>query len=143
MGVQLHKRFEDVEVVEIFERYLGGEIEAKVALVLLGISRSRFFDLLKGYQSKPDAFTIKYQRDGTNNRVDDFTEKKILKELSIEAKLIADKDNPVQDYNYSFIRDTLEKKHDIDVCLSTVIRRAKKMGFIKKRSSRRSTTAKY
>lgn len=143
MGVQLHKRFDDAGVVDILERYLSGEIEARAALALLDISRSRFFDLLKAYRTEAHNFTVRYQRNETNNRIDDKTEKKILRELSIEAKLIANKDNPVQDYNYSYIRDILEKKHDITVSVPTIIRRAKKTGFIKKRSSRKSMTERY
>ncbi len=48
-----------------------------------------------------------------------------MRELKKEAEIIADKDNPVRFYNYSYLKDILEKKHNIHVSLPTIIRRAK------------------
>jgi hypothetical protein len=43
-----------------------------------------------------------------------------------------DKRNPVRFYNYSYLKEILEKKHKVHVSLPTIIRRAKKMGITNK-----------
>lgn len=143
MGTHLHKRFTKSEVIEVFERYLGKEIEVEHANSMLGIGRSRFFDMLKEYRQNPDKFSLEYKRRTASRKISDKVEKKILKELKRDCALIKDKRNPIRDYNYSFIRDALERKHGTKVSLSTIIRRAKKMGFISRRRSKEATIGKF
>ncbi len=143
MGKHLRNRFSDKEVKEIFERYLSKEIGWEQVTSLLKIKRSGFFKLLKAYRKAPDSFSLDYKRTKINRKIDEKSEQKILAELKKEAKLIANPDNPVRDYNYSFIREILEEKHKVKVSLSTIITRAKKGGFIKKRSLEKSTTARF
>jgi hypothetical protein len=138
MGEQLHKRFSSQEVIEILERYLSKEIGVKEGLALLKIKRRRFFDLLKEYQKEPGNFSVEYQRKKVTHQLDELTDKKIVKELAKEKQLIEDKRNPIRHYNYSYVHHLLVEKHDLDVSLSTVIRRAKKMGFIRRRNIGRS-----
>jgi transposase len=140
---QLHKKFKKEEVVEVFERYLSREIGIKQAKALLGLGKSRFFDLLRVYRESPNDFSLEYQRKGVPRKISEKWEKKIVGELKKEAAIIRDKENPVKNYNYSYVREILETKHKVSVSLPTIIARAKKMGFIRKRDSGRVTIGKF
>jgi len=48
---QLHKRFTDNQVKRLFKRYLLKEIKIGYILEILGIKRSRFFEILKEYRA--------------------------------------------------------------------------------------------
>jgi len=63
-------------------------------------------------------------------------EKNILKELSIEKKIIQDKEIPLKSYNYSYIKQRLEEKYQQKVSLPTIIHRAKNHGFYLKKPKR-------
>lgn len=140
MDSQLHKRFSSKEVIEVLERYLSKEIGVAEGLALLKVGKTRFFGLLKSYQQKPHDFSIEYGRKGPTYHLDKKTDEKILKELEKEKKIIDDKKNPVRFYNYSYLKNVLEEKHKVKVSVSTVIRRAKKMGFTRKRFSEKPMT---
>lgn len=142
MGKHLRKLFSEREVKEIFERYLSREVGTGQALALLKIRRRQFFKLLKAYREFPNSFSLDYKRKIPPRQLDEKAEKKIVSELEKEARLIEDKNNPIKNYNYSFIRETLEQKHDVRVSLSTIIDRAKKGGFIRKRNSESRMTGK-
>ncbi len=43
-----------------------------------------------------------------------------MRELNKEAEIIADKGNPMRFYNYSYLKDILEKKHNVHVSLPTI-----------------------
>lgn len=135
MGEHLHKRFSVKEVKEVFERYLAKEISVEHVMGLLKIQRRRFFDLMKKYREAPNLFSLDYKRKGISRQIDPKSEQKIISELKKDALIIEDKNNPVQNYNYSYVKEILEKKHKVIVSLPTIISRAKKMGFIMKRSS--------
>lgn len=130
---QLHKKFTDAQVKELFARYSKGEIPRRYVQEILGIKKRRFFALLGQYRDNPASFSIQYQRQQPP-RITEQTEKAILKELAIEKEIIEDKENPVRRYNYSFIKDVLADKHKQSVSLSTIIDRAKKHGFYLKRT---------
>lgn len=130
---QLHKKFTDAQVKELFARYGKGEIPRRYIQEVLGIKERRFFALLGQYRKNPDKFSIQYQR-RQPPRISEQTEKTLLKELAVEKKIIEDKDTPVRRYNYSYIRDILADKHKRAVSLSTIIDRAKKYGFYLKRT---------
>lgn len=132
---QLHKRFTSDQVKELLDRYLKKEIERKYIQQILKIGKSRFFMLLHQYQEHPQLFTIDYERN-TPPRISKDVEHNILKELSIEKKIIQNKEIPLKSYNYSFIKDRLRKKYRQKVSLTTVIRRAKKHGFYLKKPQR-------
>ena len=135
MGKHLRKLFSVKEVKEAFGRYISKEIELEYALALLKIRRRQFFKLLKVYRENPNSFSLDYKKKGISNRIDPKTEQKILSELKKDAQIIEDKNNPVKYYNYSYLKEILEKKHKVIVSLPTIIARAKKMGFTRKRSS--------
>ena len=135
--VQLHKRFTDSQVRELIERYLRKEIERRYIQEVLGIGKTRFFALIRAYHQDPHEFSIHYARHTTTRRISQAVDENILRELHIEKQLIEDKDVPLRQYNYSYIKDLLETKYHQKVSLPTVIDRAKKHGFyLKKRQKK-------
>lgn len=126
---QIHKRLSESQVIVILENYLAGEIKASVARENLGIKKSRFFKLVSAYKNSPDKFSIKYERNGSNRKISDTAEKKILSELKAEQKLIKNKNNPIRFYNYSAIKDILNDEYSVNVSLPTIINRAKANNF--------------
>jgi hypothetical protein len=133
---QLHKRFSSNQLKELFERYLQNEIERKYIQEILGIKKSRFFMLLKQYKENPQYFTIQYQRTTPPRIISPEIEQNILKELSIEKKIIQNKEIPLTSYNYSYLRDRLRGTYHQKVSLPTIIDRAKKHGFYLKKPQR-------
>ena len=105
------------------------EIKIDYILSILGIKRSRFFELLNRYKKDPDNFSIQYNRKTINRKIDQAIETNIIKELNTEKDLIKAKEVPIRWYNYSYIKDILEKDYNQKVSLSTIINRAKTNGF--------------
>ena len=126
---QLHRKFTNEQVKELIEKYLRKEVERRYLQEILGINKTRFFALVKAYRDNPFHFSIQYVRKGRTRAIPEAVETNILKELAIEKKLIADKDVPVHSYNYSYIRDRLEREYKQKVSLSTIIDRARKNDF--------------
>ncbi len=133
---QVHKRFTPDQVKEFLERYFNKEIERKYIQEILGIKKSRFFILLKEFKENPQQFTTPYQRTTPSRIISPDIEQNILKELTLDKKIIQDKENPLRSYNYSYIRDRLKKRHHQKVSLPTIIDRAKKHGFYLKKPKR-------
>lgn len=131
MGKHLRRLFSAVEVKEIFERYLSQEIGVEQALGFLKIRRRQFFKLLKVYRESPDGFSLDYKRAVPPREIDAKSEAKIIMELEKEANIIQDKRNPVRFYNYSYLKELIEKRRKVVVSLPTIIARAKKTGFIR------------
>ena len=142
MGRHLRKLFSAKEVKEVFERYLSQEIAVDQALAMLKIRRRQFFKLLKVYRDRPDGFSLDYTRKSPPRKIDAKSEARIMRELKKEAEIIRDKSNPVRFYNYSYLKEILEKKHKVHVSLPTIIRRAKKMGITKNGLFERPTIGK-
>jgi hypothetical protein len=99
---------------------------------MLKIRRRQFFKLLKVYRERPERFSLDYTRKAPPRKIDAKTEARIMQELKKEAEIIRDKSNPVRFYNYSYVKEILEKKHKVHVSLPTIIDRAKKMGITNK-----------
>ena len=135
---QLHNRFTDTQVKELFARYCKGEIPRRYIQEMLGIKERRFFMLIGRYRNNPGSFSIQYQRQQPP-RISEKTEKAILKELSIEKQIIENKETPVRRYNYSYVKDLLANDYAQPVSLSTIINRAKKHGFYIKRTKKHAT----
>jgi hypothetical protein len=123
---QLHKRFTDEQVKLLLRGYCQGSLDRATIEEILGISRSRFFVILKEYRCGPDEFSITYQK-ASPTRIPAWVEKEIEEELMLERNLIDDSTLPITSYNYSAIRDRLAKR-GINVALSTIIGRAKGLG---------------
>ena len=138
MSKQLHKNFTDDQVKSLFEKYSKGEIKLNYILQILRIKRSRFFELLTKYRNDPDNFSIQYERNTSNYRIDREIEANIIQELKIEKDLIKAKEVPIKYYNYSYLKDLLEQKYSQKVSLPTIIDRAKRNNFYFLRSKRKA-----
>ncbi len=132
----LHRRFTDSQVKELLERYLRKEIQRDYIQQILGIKKRRFFALVKRYRKSPEEFSIQYNRKSKTRAISSRIEENIIKELTIEKKLIQDKSVPVKSYNYSYVRDLLEGKYNQKVSLPTIIDRAKKNDFYLRKPKR-------
>ena len=128
---QLHKRFTDEQIKLLFQSYCQGQVSRADLQEMVGIGKSRFFVLLKAYRSNPDHFTIAYQRK-THARISSAVETEIEKALLQEKAVVEDPDLPISGYNYSAMKDRLKEK-DIQVSLTTIINRAKKLDCHKPR----------
>lgn len=126
---QLHKTFTDSQVKEMLQRYLNNEIERPYIQQILGVGKTRFFALLKSYQADRAGFSIQYRRRTKTRSIAPVIEKNILQELTIEKRLIQDKDVPIRSYNYSYVKTRLETDYGHKVSLPTIINRARKHGF--------------
>jgi hypothetical protein len=124
--MQIHKRFTAEQVKVLLKGYCQGTLERSAIEETLGISKTRFFALLKGYYRDPDGFSVAYHRESPT-RIPAWMEKDIEGELMLEKNLIDDSTLPITTYNYSAIRDRLAKR-GIKVALSTIIDRAKGLG---------------
>jgi hypothetical protein len=102
---------------------------------MLSIGKSRFFALLKEYRQDPGAFSVAYQRK-TSARLPADVEAEIKDALLREKEIVEDPDLPISGYNYSALRDRLVKK-GIEVSVTTIIDRAKKLGCHKPRRKRK------
>lgn len=135
---QIHKKFTDSQVKELMQRYLNKEIERKYIQEVLGIKRRRFFTLLNTFRKDSHGFSIQYNRE-TSRRISQDIENNILKELKIDKELIESNVVPLRRYNYSYVRDRLMKKYNQKVSLPTIIDRAKKNGFYRKKKVKKAT----
>lgn len=126
---QLHRRFTVDQVKVLLQGYCDGTLTRSEAQEMLGLRKTRFFALLQDYRLNPPAFSITYDR-GTPARLSPGTERAIETELRREQRLIEDPRLPISDYNYSAIRDRLERK-GIEVSATTITDRAKKLGCYK------------
>jgi hypothetical protein len=124
---QIHKRLTAEQVNVLLMGYCQGMMDRAAVEEMLGIGKTRFFALLKRYRHDPGRLCLGYQRE-TPARISARVEKEIEKELMVEKDLIDDSTLPITTYNYSAIRDRLAK-HDIKIALSTIIGRAKGLGY--------------
>ena len=108
---QLRRKFTDEQVKELIEKYLRKEVGREYLQEILGINKARFFALVKAYPDNPLAFSIRYVRKGKTWAIPKAVEVNILQELAIEKTLIENKDVTIRSYNYSYIKDRLEKEY--------------------------------
>ena len=132
---QLHKRFTDEQVKVLLQGYDEGKMRRAEIQEMLGIGKTRFFALVKQYREKGSAFSLAYER-RTNPRLTAQTERMICTALLREREIIEDPDMPISGYNYSAIRDRL-RDQGIEVSVTTIIDRAKKLGCHKPRKKRK------
>lgn len=125
---QLHKRFTDQQVKDLMQRYLKNELKRAHIQEILQISKRQFFKLLREYRENPETFSIQYKRATATRTISPKIEGNIIKELKIAKEFIDNKDMPIWSYNYSFIKNELERLKQ-KVSLSTIINKAKKFGF--------------
>ena len=137
---QLHKRFTDEQVKDMLGRYVRKEIEGTAIRAVLGIGKTRFFQLLHRYQATPQDFSIAYARRRPPRRLDPTIEQHIVKELAIDRQAIQNPAIPLKSYNYSYVRTRLQTRYRQRVALSTIIARAKQHGFYLPRRPRKRHT---
>jgi hypothetical protein len=81
--------------------------------------------LLKEYRRDPAEFSITYKRE-TPARLSGEAEAAMAKELLREKELVENPELPITSYNYSAMRDRLEKK-GLKVSATTITKRAKEL----------------
>jgi len=133
---QIHRRFTSEQVKVLLQGYCQGTLGRIEVEEILGISKTRFFALLKQYRQDPEAFSVTYER-STPNRLSVTVETEIERELLRERALVEDRRLPISDYNYSAVRDRL-KKNGITVSLTTLIDRAKRLDCYKPHKERKA-----
>jgi transposase len=133
---QLHKRFSDDQVRVMLQGYCQGLLSRTEIQDMLGVSKSRFFVLLKQYRQDPTAFSVAYGR-VTPAKLSAAVEAEIERALLEEKQIVEDPDLPISGYNYSALRDRLAKK-GIHVSVTTIIQRAKGLGCHKPRKKRKA-----
>ena len=126
---QIHKRFTTDQIKVLLQGYCRGTLERAGVEETLGIGKTRFFALLKEYRNNPKAFSPSYKR-ATPAKLSTDVEGKIERELLREKGLVEDRRLPISGYNYSALRDRL-RKNNINVSVTTIIRRAKSMDCYK------------
>jgi hypothetical protein len=131
---QVQKRFTDEQVRMLLHGYCQGLLSRAAVQDMLAISRSSFFDLLSAYRRDPHRFSVAYHR-ATPARLSAAVEVEIADALWQEKELVQDKRLPISGYNYSAVRDRLAKK-GIEVSLTTIIDRAKRLNCYRARAKR-------
>jgi hypothetical protein len=123
--VQIHKRFTTEQIQLLFKQYQTGDMTRIEIQEILGIRKTRFFKLLSEYKKYSDGFQIEYQRK-SKPRISPDAENRIIVELQREKELIDDPRIPITSYNYTAVRDRLQKQN-IQVSVPTIIDRAKQI----------------
>ena len=129
MAKHIHKKFTTDKVKELLQKYIDKEVERKYLQEILGIGRSRFFELLEDFRDNPQGFSVEYNRSSETKRIDPAIQENILKELAIDKKAIQNKDIPLYKYNYSYVRKWLKDTYGQSAALSTIIEYAKANNF--------------
>jgi hypothetical protein len=122
----VHRRFTDEQVKVLLQGYCQGQLRQPDVQELLGVGRSRFFDLLKTYRQDPQGFSLAYER-SSPARLSKQVEAEVEHALLQERTIVEDPDLPISGYNYTAIRDRL-RDQGITVSVTTIIDRARKLG---------------
>jgi transposase len=133
---QLHKRLTDDQVNILLQGYCEGKMRRIEVQEMLDVGKSRFFVLLKKYRQSPESFSIAYER-STPAKISTEVEVEIEAALLQEKKIVEDPDLPISGYNYTAMRDRLRKR-GINVSVTTIIDRARKVGCHKPRRKRKT-----
>jgi transposase len=132
---QIHKRFTSEQVRLLFGAYIQGHMKRTDVQEALAIGKSRFFELLREYRRTPSTLSVAYQR-STPARLSPAAEAEIKKELLREKKLVEDPRLPISGYNYSALRDRLQKR-DVHVSATTITARAKTLDCYRPRPKKK------
>jgi transposase len=132
---QLHKSFTDEQIKVLLQTYCQGKMRRADIQEILGIGKTRFYALLKSYRQAPETFSIAYQRKSPA-KLSPEVEAAIEKALLREKEIVEDPDLPVSGYNYTAMRDRL-RKEGIEVSVTTIIDRAKKLDCHKPRRKKK------
>lgn len=139
MATHIHKTFTTQQVKELLTKYLNKEVKRKYIQEILGIGKSRFFEIIQHYRANPKDFCVDYKRSSEARQIAPEVKHNILKELGKDKPAIENKEVPLEGYNYSYIQRRLEEKYDQTAAVSTIIKYAKANGFyLPKRPKRKS-----
>lgn len=128
MDKHLHKRADKNFVINILKKYLSKDLSLNQVLEVLKIKKIRFYDLLNKFKNNQEGFSISYIRK-TNKRISSELERIIIKELENEKQLIENKDIPIRNYNYTYIKNQIYKNYKQKVSTPTIIARAKQLDY--------------
>lgn len=129
MASQIHTKFTTDQVKELLRKYVDGAVKRKYLQEILGVGKSRFFEIIQSYRKDPKTFSVDYKRSSEAKRIAPEIQDNIIKELAIDKNAIQNKDVPLYKYNYSYIQKRLETKYKQSVSLNTVINYAKDNDF--------------
>lgn len=129
MAKQIHKKFTTEQVKELLQKYNNKEVKRTYLQEILGIGKSRFFELLQDFRNNPKGFSVDYNRSSEAKRIAPEIQKNIIKELAIDKKAIKNKNIPLYKYNYSYIKKRLKNTYNQSAALSTIIEYAKANDF--------------
>ncbi len=132
---QLHKPFTDDQIKVLLQAYCQGMLPGAEVQEILGISKSRFFALLRQYRQDAETFSVSYER-ATPARLSAPVEAEIEPALLQEKEMVEDRRLPISGYNYSALRDRLTKKGG-SVFVNRIINPAKRPGCYKLRRKRK------
>lgn len=132
---QIHKRFTSEQVRLLFGAYIQGHMKRTDVQEALAIGKSRFFELLREYRRTPNTLSVAYRR-STPARLSPAAEAEIKRELLREKKLVEDPRLPISGYNYSALRDRLQKR-DVHVSATTITARAKTLDCYRPRPKKK------
>jgi len=90
----IHKRFTSEQVKVLLKGYCQGTLDRAAIKEVLGISKTRFFALLRQYRQDSDKLTLAYQR-SSPKRLSAWVEGEIEKELMLDKDLIDDSTLPL------------------------------------------------
>ncbi|MDR2709243.1 MAG: hypothetical protein LBC07_04650, partial [Elusimicrobiota bacterium] len=128
---QVHKRFDNKQVKEMFKKYEQGKLKREALEEILSIKRTHFFRLLKQYRRDTEGFNIEYKRKRITNKLEEETNNLIVSHLQKQHDIIKDVHTPIHRYNYSLIAQEILKKNNLKVSVQTIINRAKSLGRCK------------
>ena len=132
----VHRRFSDEQVKVLLQGYCQGQLRRPDVQELLGIGKSRCFELLKAYRQDPEALSVAYER-SSPARLSREAEAAVQSALLREKTVVEDPDLPISGYNYAAIRDRLQQQ-GIRVSVTTIIDRAKRVDCHKPRRRRKT-----
>lgn len=136
---QIHHRLTDETVRAVLRKYVDGELRAKDARRLLGLGKSRFYELAVAFRAYPksETFTIAYARSMPTRTVDPAVEQRIREELEMDKRCIADNRIPLHRYNYTYVHRRITEQDGSEISYATIRRRALAAGYANLRRKRK------
>jgi hypothetical protein len=111
MAKHIHTKFTNDQVKELLQKYLNKEVKRKYIQEILGIGKSRFFEIIQAYRQDTKTFSVDYKRCSSTRSIAPEIKANIAKELAVDKKAIQNKDIPLYKYNYSYVQKRLETKY--------------------------------
>ena len=95
---RIHKPFSNEQVAFLLDAYLEGRAKSTEVQEILGVGRSRFFELLQEYRRDPEGFAISYGH-SVPPRLSPSTKPLIQRDLLREKNLVEEPRLPSSSYN--------------------------------------------